>query len=212
MSDILDTSYEGRDIQINANLADVGDDINILSKEPGLRMVHAGVGWDENAFDTSAIDLDFCVFLLGKDEKTRVDEDFVFYNNPEVFNGGVKHNGDSRTGAGDGDDESFSIDLQSVPFDIFRIVFVIGIYRGEERDQHLGKIQNAYLRIANGTNMNEIVRFDFNKYIDDTRHSAMILGSLDREGPKWHFRPKNEGVEGNLAEVARRYGCIITQS
>src|SRR5262245_37821024 len=130
MSDILDTRFEGKEIELKANLAKLGDDINIMAKDPSLRRLHIGVGWDLNAFDTDAMDLDVSIFLLGKDEKTRVDEDFIFYNNMQALNGGVKHSGDSRTGAGDGDDESVVIDLQSLPFEVTKAVCVLSIYRG----------------------------------------------------------------------------------
>jgi tellurium resistance protein TerD len=212
MDDILDTRFEGKEVELQKNLVKVGDDINIMAKDVGLRRVHVGMGWDLNTFDADAPDVDVCVFLLGKDGKTRVNEDFVFYNNLQTLGGAVKHTGDSRTGAGEGDDESIVVDLQGVPFEVIKLVFVISIYRGEEKMQGLGQVQNAYIRLANADSMVELFRFELNKAVEDKKEAAVIIGSINREGPKWHFTPLTEFIEGGLAGIATRYGCVIVQS
>jgi tellurium resistance protein TerD len=212
VDDILDTRFEGKKVELKGSHVQIGDDINLMKIEPSLRNVHVGMGWDLNNFDADVIDLDVSVFLTGKDGKTRVDEDFVFYNNPETLGGGIKHTGDSRTGAGDGDDECIVIDLQSVPFDVQKLVFVISIYRGEEKQQRVGQVDNAYFRVLNADTMAEMARFDLAGVMADKTETAMIVASLNREGPKWHFTPVAEFVEGGLGEVAKRYGCLITQS
>ena len=116
MADILDTTYEGKEFKIKDNRAVVGNDINITAKDPTLRKLLIGVGWELQAFDVSALDMDVSLFLIDKNGKTRADEDFVFYNQKETMDGGVRHNGDSRTSAGEGDDESIYIDLHKVHF------------------------------------------------------------------------------------------------
>src|SRR5688572_20107476 len=91
----------------DANLVRVkkGEEINISRLDPGIRDITIGVGWDLKRFEGDPIDVDASVFLLDKNDRTRQDEDFVFYNNFIGREGAVKHMGDSRTGAGDGDDE-----------------------------------------------------------------------------------------------------------
>ena len=59
-----------------------------------------GVGWDVIGFDKEAPDLDLSIFLLDKNNETRMDEDFVFYNNLKSLEGAVEHMGDNRTGRG----------------------------------------------------------------------------------------------------------------
>ncbi len=212
VDDILDTRFEGKELELKGNFVKVGDDVNITALDPGLHQLHIGVGWDLNAFDADAIDLDVSCFLLGRDGKTRMDEDFIFYNNPKDFASSVKHGGDSRTGAGDGDDEHISIDMRGVSFDVEKIVFTISIYRGEEKQQTLSKVQNAYLRLVNLESTMEICRFEMREEIEDKLETALIIGELLREGPKWHFLPKAEFIEGGLGAIAKRFGCLITQS
>jgi len=53
------------------------------------------------------------------------------------------HNGDNRTGAGDGDDETISVNLTQVPSDIQKIAFTITIHEAEARNQNFGQVSNS---------------------------------------------------------------------
>jgi tellurium resistance protein TerD len=183
----------------------------LTGADPTLRRVTVGAGWDVNAFNADALDLDLSLFLLNKENTTRVDADFIFYNQPEALEGGVKHNGDSRTGAGDGDDESALVDFHAVPFDVMRIVIAVTIYKGFERDQNLDMMRNAYIRIVNADTGLELCRYDLDGVLDDKTETGVVVGVLNREGPKWHFKPEADLVAGGLSELARRYGLIINQ-
>jgi tellurium resistance protein TerD len=153
--------------------------------------------------------LDVSCFLLDRDKKTRMNEDFVFYNNMHSLESAVVHNGDSRTGAGDGDDETISIGLQSIPLDVFRVVFVLSIYRGEENEQSLNKVRNCYFRLINQENSQELLRYEMTPDMDEKGETAMIIGALKREGPKWHFKVLGDCVEGGLGKIASDYDIIV---
>lgn len=214
MSDdaFFDTSFENKEIEIEANLVSVGDDINIIEKNPALKRVLIGLGWDLNAFDADAIDLDVSCLLLDKDGQTMEDQDFVFYNNMEAREGAVIHNGDNRTGAGDGDDESMLVDLTKLPFDIMRVLFVISIYQGFEKEQNLGMMKNAYIRLVDADTDEEMYRFVLKEELQDRMETAMLVAAIDREGPKWHFRPLGEFEERGLEGVATDRGMIISDA
>jgi tellurium resistance protein TerD len=211
MSDILDTSFEGKDVKLSDHRVELGDDINISAKDKAMTQIVAAVGWDSNSFDSTAIDADISVFLLGKDDMTRNDEDFVFYNNMQSSCEGVRHEGDNRTGIGEGDDETIFIDLQKLPFDVMRVVFVLSIYKGLEREHLLGMVRKSYIRLVNAHNNHELLRYELSEDLNENRDTAAIIGSLNREGPKWHFTPLNESFNGGLGEVATKYGMIITK-
>ena len=189
-----------------------GEDINLTQLDPALRHVRLGVGWDANAFDAEAMDLDVSLFLLNIKDQTRVDEDFVFYNNLEVLDGAVKHQGDSRTGAGDGDDETILIDLQGVPFDIVRILVVMTIYQSYEKEQSLSMVRGAYIRFVNEENQYEFFRYNLDDQLKDRQEGGMMIAALDREeGPKWHFRSLAEYAAGGLPDLATRHGIIVKE-
>ncbi len=209
MDDILDTRYENQKMSINENEAHIGDDINLLSKDPALRNIRVAVGWDSKAFGGLDVDVDISLFLLGRDGITREDEDFVFYNNMETCNGGVKHEGDNRTGAGDGDDESMLFELNNIPFDVVRIVFVYSIYRGRELEQNLSLVKNSYIRLLNADMDHELVRFNLDEHFANITDTGAVVGSLNREGPKWHFTPLMETSPEGLADIATQYGITI---
>lgn len=211
MADIFDTRFEGKDVELTDGRVKLGDDVNLTAKDPALHKILVGAGWDLNAFNADSLDLDVSVFLLGKDGKTRVDEDFIFYNQPQAFEGGIVHGGDSRTGAGDGDDETVFINLHSVPFDVMEIVFVLTIYKGAEKNQNLGMVRNAYLRLVNTVNDMELLRYELSADLEDRTDTGMVVASLYREGPKWHFKPVAEFVPEGLKTLAERYGLIIVQ-
>lgn len=210
--DILDTEFEGKAVKLGDNHVHLGDDINIMEKDPALRNIMVGMGWDTNAFAGEVADVDLSVFLLGREEQTRVNEDFVFYNQPETLDGAVVHTGDSRTGIGDGDDETVIIDLHGVPFDISSIVFVCSVYKGAEKDQGLGLVRNTFIRLVNKDNGREILRFNLDEHFAGSSDTAAIVGQINREAGKWRFIPKVEFYPGGLGAVATQFGLnIISQ-
>ncbi len=209
MNDILDTSHEGREINLDGIKAQLGDDINLLEIEPTLKKLMVAVGWDSNAFSSDAVDIDVSVFLLDHKDQTRENTDFVFYNNPLALDGAIKHAGDNRTGAGDGDDESVHLDLHHIPFDVVKIVFALSIYRGEEKEQGLGLIRNSYIRLVNMDDDNELLRFELDDHFHNLEETGVVVGSVNREGPKWHFTPLRELHQKGLAPIATQYGLNI---
>ncbi len=212
MVDIFDNSFsEDVDIDISDNIVTKGQDINITEKDPTMNNILIGMGWDLNAFDADTLDLDISCFLLDKNMKTRIDDDFIFYNNMQNQDQAIVHNGDSRTGAGDGDDETLSIDINKVPFDVFKIMFVLSIYRGEEKEQSMAGLRNTYIRLVNASTSHEILRYDITEdaHGGTGRETAMLVASLNREGPKWHFEAIGELVDGGLAKVASDYDIIV---
>lgn len=213
MVDIFDPNqYKEVKVELNQNSLSKGDEVNLNAKDPALKSLHIGVGWDLNAFDTDPLDLDISCFMLNRQGKTRVNEDFIFYNNVTGSDECVLHGGDNRTGAADGDDEGMTVHLQKVHFDIIQLMFVLSIYKGEERGQSLSKMRNGYFRLVNHETNIEIARYELTEDSTDRKETAMLVGVLNREGPKWHFVAMGECVDGGLHGVAERYDIIVSSS
>lgn len=211
MVDIFDTQLDEKDIEVGDNFVSVGDEMNINEKDPTLRRIVIGAGWDVNAFNSDVADFDVSLFMLDKNGMTRVDEDFVFYNQREAVNGGIRHHGDSRTGAGDGDDETISVFLEAVPFDIIQLMVVFSVYKGYEKEQNVSMARNAYIRIVNEENGIEIVRYKMDADIENRTESAVLAAVINREGPKWHFKPLAEFYADGLPEIATKYGIVVKE-
>ena len=210
MTDIFDRSLDDVEIEISDNKMVKGEEINITAIDPSMFNLMVGIGWQLNAFDSDSLDVDVSCFLLNKEGKTRVDEDFVFYNNLMACEGAIVHNGDNLIGAGDGDDESISVDMNGVPFDIVKVMFVLSIYRGEEKGQQMSSVRNGYIRVVNTANNFEVLRYEISPdVVDSEGETAMLVASLNREGPKWHFEAVGQLVEGGLAKVSTDYDIVV---
>ena len=136
-----------------------GQKVDLTKGNPGLNNLLIGLGWDVNKFDGgSDFDLDTAAFLLGADGKTASDADFVFYGNLKHASGGVEHQGDNLTGAGDGDDEQIKVDLSKVPEAVEKIDFTVTIYEAEERHQNFGQVSNAFIRVVDESSNTELIR------------------------------------------------------
>ena len=50
MADILDTQFEGKEVELSDNRVKLGDDINLTAMDPSLHKLLVGVGWGTLAF------------------------------------------------------------------------------------------------------------------------------------------------------------------
>lgn len=184
-----------------------GGNVNLSKEAPGLNKLVVGLGWDVRVSDGSAFDLDGSAFLLKADGKVRGDADFIFYNNLKSVEGSVKHSGDNRTGAGDGDDETVAIDLSQVPPGVERISVCVTIHDGEARRQNFGMVQKAFVRCVNAATNTEIARFDLSE--DSSTETAMVFGEVYRNGSDWKFRAVGQGFKGGLGPLAGSFGVNV---
>ncbi|MEH6906474.1 MULTISPECIES: TerD family protein [Neobacillus] len=185
-----------------------GQKVDLTKTNPGLTNVVVGLGWDTNKYDGgNDFDLDSSVFLLGENGKVTNESDFIFYNNPQGANGAVVHTGDNRTGAGDGDDEGVKVSLTTIPANIQRIAFTITIHEADSRSQNFGQVSNAYARIYNEANGEELIRYDLGE--DFSIETAIVVGELYRHNGEWKFSAIGSGYQGGLAALATDFGLSI---
>ncbi|WP_404414784.1 TerD family protein [Vreelandella aquamarina] len=184
-----------------------GGNVSLSKEAPGLKHVVVGLGWDPRVTDGQEFDLDASVFLCGEDGKVRSDTDFVFYNNMVGGNGAVEHQGDNRTGEGDGDDEQVKIDLSSVPADVKKLAFAVTIHDADSRKQNFGMVSNAFMRVVNGEDGKELARYDLSE--DYSVETAMIFGEVYRHGDEWKFKAIGQGFGGGLHPLASSFGVNV---
>jgi tellurium resistance protein TerD len=192
------------------NQAKRGDQIDLMRKDPSLKHLMAGVGWDLKSFDRDPPDLDASLFLLDRTERTREDSDFIFYNNQSGCEGAVKHMGDSRTGAGEGDDESMVMDLQALPFDIVKIAFTLSIYDLDMNENNFTHVKNVYFRLVNKETGQEMMRYDLTTELE-SGGTGLLIGELERIGASWVFHAIGNTIKGGLGRMATNYGIMVSQ-
>lgn len=185
-----------------------GQKVSLTKGNPGLKKVVVGLGWDVNQFDTgSDFDLDAAAFLLSDSGKVAGSEDFVFYGNLKHPSGSVEHLGDNLTGAGDGDDEQIKVDLSKVPGSITKVAFTATIYEADARRQNFGQVSNAFIRIYNEENGEELLRYDLGE--DFSIETAVVFGELYKHGDEWKFNAIGCGYQGGLAALCGNYGVDV---
>lgn len=185
-----------------------GQKINLSKEAPGLKEAIIGLGWDTKQFDGGFdFDLDASAFLVGANGRVNRDEDFVFYNNLEHSSGSVTHTGDNRTGEGDGDDESIIIDFSKVPESIEKIAIAVTIYDAEGRRQNFGQVSNAFVRLVNKENGEEILRYDLSE--DFSIETALVFCEIYRYNGEWKFSAVGSGFQGGLAALCKNYGLEV---
>ena len=183
-----------------------GQRVSLDKIAPGMSEAFVGLGWDTKKVDTGHdFDLDASVFLLGSDDKLISDKHFIFFNNlisPDSAKS-VQHMGDNLTGAGDGDDEVIKINLAQVPSDVQKIVIAVTIHEAQERSQNFGQVSNAFVRVVNLQNEQEVVRYDLEE--DYSTETALIMAELYRKDGEWRVNAVGAGYQGGLKPLLDRY-------
>ena len=184
-----------------------GGNVSLDKAAPNMTKMLVGLGWDERSTDGAEFDLDASVFLLSDQGKVRADSDFIFYNNLTSSCGSVVHQGDNRTGEGDGDDEAVIIDLPAVPSDVAKIAVTVTIHDAAARGQNFGQVANAFIRVVDSGSNEEVARYDLSE--DYSIETAMIFGEIYRHGGEWKFKAIGQGYEGGLAAMAGNFGINL---
>lgn len=191
-----------------------GQKVSLTKDNAGLSKVVIGLGWDEVkksgggflglfAPKGPSIDCDASAIVL-TNGRVADKGDVVFFGNLRHRSGTIEHLGDNLTGAGDGDDEQIIVDLSRVPEQYDRIVLVVNIYQAQQRQQHFGLIQNAFIRIVDARNNTELCRYNLTE--DYSGRTAMIFGEVYRNEGEWKFNAVGQGTnDPGLGELVNRY-------
>lgn len=192
-----------------------GQRIDLTKGKAGLTNILVGLGWDPvsqgggflgklfGGGGGADIDCDASVLML-KNDKFTENKDLIYFGNLKSKCGSVEHTGDNLTGEGDGDDEQVLVNLNKVPGNVNKLVFVVNIYDALRRNQHFGMIQNAYIRIVDRSNNQELVKYNLkDEYAGKT---SLIVGELYRHENDWKFAAVGNGTnDAKLADITRNY-------
>ncbi|ENY8584246.1 TerD family protein [Clostridioides difficile] len=196
-----------------------GDKIDLKKSNPGLSNILVGLGWDPvqqsgGGFFKSLfgggqadIDCDASVFMLNQEGKLSGIKDLIYFGNLKSACKSVLHTGDNLTGEGTGDDEQILVNLDKVPSNIHKLLFVVNIYNCVDRKQHFGMIENAYIRVEDQGNKKEIAKYNLSdNYSEKT---TLIVGAIYRKDGSWQFKAIGEGTkDAGLKEVIQNLDRI----
>lgn len=191
-----------------------GQSISLEKESPGLQKVMCGLGWDvakrpKGLFGVLSYapnyDLDASVICLDANGRLSSNKDVIYFGNLRHKSGSIVHLGDNLTGAGEGDDEQITVDLQQIPPEIARLVFTVNIYSCLARGQDFSQINNAFVRLVDLSKTREIARYKLSgeQYQGMT---GMIMAEIARQDGQWHLKAVGEGVRvKNLEELVSNY-------
>ena len=175
--------------------------LDLTKRNPGLKKVTLGAGWDISNGGLD-FDIDIAAFLLDANNKFNTVSNVIFFNNKQGQ--GIALSGDNRTGAGEGDDETITIQLDQISSDIQKIVFVVTIHEAQNRRQTFGMVNNSYVRLLDRANNDrELCRF--NLKADGSTATSVIFAELYREFGEWQFKAVGEGKIADLNGVLALY-------
>ena len=144
--------------------------------------------------DASAI----CVNAAGKAI------DLVYFGHQVSNDKSIHHSGDNLTGSGSGDDETILVTLPTVSSSTERIVFIVNIYDCVNRRQTFGMVTNAYIRVYNPFNNEEILRYNLTD--DYANSTGIFVGEIYRRNGEWKFSAMGEGTsDTSITMMGRRY-------
>ncbi|MES2208390.1 MAG: TerD family protein [Pseudomonadota bacterium] len=171
-----------------------------LDKEAGsaLSRIVMGLGWDavkkKGLFGfgggSSEIDLDASCIVF--DDQNRA-IDCAWFRQLKSNDGSIVHTGDNRSGEGEGDDEQIVVDLSKVSPQAKSLVFTVNCFTGQD----FSSVENAYCRILNGANQQEIARFNLSA---QGSHNAQIMAKLYRHDGAWKMHAIGENGKGRTFE------------
>lgn len=180
-----------------------GQKVNLAQNGEVLSNIQVCLGWDVT---NQACDLDASAFMLGVDGRVLGDDWFVFYGQTTSPDGSIQHSGDSQ-GEGFGDDEIISINLQGVNPNCKKIVFVVTIDEALTKCLNFSMVSNAYVRVVNKMNNQELVRFTLTDYYANV--TSMVVGEVYNHNGTWKFNAIGDGVAKDLAGLCEMYGVAV---
>lgn len=192
-----------------------GQRISLSKEAPGLTKIICGLGWDvvkpagggffSNFGNSQEYDLDAWVVCLNDAGKLIDNQNIIYFGNLQHPSGAIVHLGDNLTGAGDGDDEVIIVDLARIPANVSKLVFVVNIYDCQARKQDFTQIENAFVRLVNAANNQELARFNLSGQ-DYQGMTGMILAEVYHHNQEWKMAAIGNGVNvKELSELVQAY-------
>lgn len=211
-----------------------GQTINLDKSQHDLSQITIGLGWKirqkKKGFfgkllgsGEADFDLDALAFMLDANEKVTnlgyqrdlgggrtvglYQSDIIFYNNLRHPSGAVWHTGDERVGgSGAGsDDEQIIVRLNDIPPMFTKLLFLVTIYQGRQKNQNFGMVESAFIRAVDARGK-EIARYDLSADPTYDGKCSMVFGEVYRKDGGWKFRALGNASESdNFVDTLRNY-------
>lgn len=189
-----------------------GGNINLAKEAAGITVFRMGLAWDANATGGTDFDLDAAAIPLKADGKA-VDGDAICFYGQLNWKNAIKHSGDERTGAAEGDDETITIDTAKMPAEVAKVIVLVNIHDAKNRQQNFGQVKNSKVTLykgESGTSEADILaKYDLEE--DASMSRCLIFCELYKKDGEWKFKALNEskGSDVIYRDILRSYGLTV---
>lgn len=188
-----------------------GQKISLEKTAPKLSKIALGLAWQPiepkgffgRVFNVSeAVDLDAsCVCLDAQGREI----DVIWFRKLESTDRAVRHSGDNRTGEGDGDDETLTVDLGKLDARVSVLMFTINSFSG----QSFQRVRSSSCRLINTQSKEGLAMFSLDA---QGKHTALLMAALTRRGSDWEMSAIGEpGYGSTYRDLAGPIGDWIKQ-
>lgn len=147
-------------------------------------------------------DVDASALLLGASGQVRIDEDFVFYNQPRHPSGHVRRL-PKRTVA-DGLTDTVEADLAALDPSVEQVVIA-----ASSDGASFGSVQDLRISLYDATAADGVPLAVFEIRPETGEETAIICGELYRRGDGWKFRAVGQGYPTGLIGLATAFGISV---
>src|SRR6476661_4226671 len=181
-----------------------GANVSLTREVPGLTGLVLGARWNAGSETALADNMTMATILCGTDGRALSDQHFVFFNQLSSPDLSVQQ----LTEALGGDQEQVEIDLNSVPAQVDRIVFVVYVNEGPAQKRTLGQLRSCVVRVLNLNGNAELVRSEELASVLQSE-TALALGEVYRHNTEWKFKVLGQGYSKGIAGIAADYGLTL---
>ena len=161
-----------------------------------VRKIQVCLGWNVT---NPQCDLDVSAFILGANGKVLGDDWFVFYGQEDSPDRSVHFSLSNHT-----DREYISVDFGRLNPAAAKIVFVLTINEAFTHKLNFSMVKDAYIRILNAENHQELVSFQMTDYYPNV--ISMMIGEIYLYHGTWKCNAIGNGVARDLEGLCQLYG------
>lgn len=88
-------------------------------------------------------------------------------------------------------------------------MFIVTIDSALQNGYNFSNVRNAYMRVVNRQNNQELMRFSLSDYYENV--TSMVVGELYKHNGTWKLNPVGDGVAADLAGLCARYGVNVAE-
>jgi len=185
--------YNSTDINTNIKHPFPGEQLfninNWIKVEAGF--LYVGLGWNlQQGFN---FDLDASILTF--DIKNEILE-IIYHKNMKDKNCSIIHQGDNKTGEGEGDDEILSIDFIKLDPNVVTIAVIINSFKGNS----LINVKDGFIRLYDNDRPIGVNILD---HLPDS--VGLFYGLFRKNNRTWYFQPLKEPINGTIATDSIKY-------